>query len=84
MSSAACSLILSSSERELLVPRARSPIRQRRAFSVAGSSIWNGPPLEIRLLPRGNTCVFFKQLKSNFPMAGLGALSNRFLEGAVY
>src|SRR6218665_174114 len=32
----------SSSQAELLVPRTRTVIRQRRAFSVAGPTAWNG------------------------------------------
>ena len=32
----------SSEQAELLVPRTRNVIRQRRAFSVAGPTAWNG------------------------------------------
>src|SRR6218665_3884859 len=35
---------------QLLVPRATTATRQRRAFSIVGPSTWNGLPLEIRLL----------------------------------
>src|SRR6218665_1692546 len=35
----------SSAQAEFLVPRTRTVIRQRRAFSVAGPTAWNGPRL---------------------------------------
>jgi hypothetical protein len=54
----------SSARGELLVPRARSSIRQNRAFSVVGPSTWNGLPLELRLLPRNDAPTFYKLLKS--------------------
>src|SRR6218665_1565297 len=41
----------SSARGELLVPRARSALKQRRAFSVIGPSTWNELPLTLRLLP---------------------------------
>src|ERR1043165_4738429 len=49
---------------QLLVSRALLTGRQRRAFSVAGPSIWNDLPSEVRLLPLTNQTVFFKSLKS--------------------
>ena len=55
----------SSAKGELLVPRARSSLRQRRAFSIVGPSTWNGLPLELRLLPRNNMAAFCQQLKSS-------------------
>ena len=54
----------SASSGELLVPRARTSTCQRRAFSVVGPSIWNGLPLEIRLLPRDNSSTFYRLLKT--------------------
>src|SRR6218665_3347007 len=36
----------------LRLPFALSYTRQKRAFAVAGPSIWNGLPLSIRSLPR--------------------------------
>src|SRR5688572_13554464 len=45
-----------------IVPHARSSIRQHRAFSMVGPSIWNGLPLEIRLLPRDSAIAFNKLL----------------------
>ena len=51
---------------QLLVPRARLTARQRRAFSVAGPSIWNDLPSELRLLPLTNQTGFYKSLKSFF------------------
>jgi len=60
----------SSSGGELLVPRTTTSTRQRRAFSVVGPSIWNRLPLEIRLLPRINTAMFYKLLKSSLYRRG--------------
>jgi hypothetical protein len=51
---------------QLLVPRARLAARQRRAFSIAGPSIWNDLPSELRLLPLTNQTGFFKSLKFFF------------------
>src|SRR6218665_2124364 len=49
---------------ELLVPRARSALKQRRAFSVIGPSTWNDLPLTLRLLPQNNMSSFCKLLKT--------------------
>ena len=54
----------SSTKGELLVPRARSSVRQRRAFSVVGPSTWNGLSLTLRLLPRNDLPAFYQLLKS--------------------
>ena len=54
----------SSVQGELLVPYARTSIRQRRAFSVAGPSTWNGLPLHLRLLPKVLTDTFYRNLKT--------------------
>jgi len=54
----------SASSAKLLVPRARTSTCQRRAFSVVGPSIWNGLPLEIRLLPRDTSSTFYRLLKT--------------------
>src|SRR6218665_1691 len=55
----------SSARDELLVPRARSALKQRRAFSVIGpSSTWNERPLTLRLLPQNNLSSFCKLLKT--------------------
>ena len=43
---------------ELLVPRARTAIRQRRAFSVAGPTAWNGLPVALRLTPVAQSALF--------------------------
>ena len=51
---------------ELLVPRARSALKQRRAFSVIGRSAWNELPLTLRWLPRNNVSSFCKLLKTFF------------------
>src|SRR6218665_789345 len=51
--SARSSLSLRSADQGLLrVPFARTSSMQKRAFAVAGPSIWNGLPLSIRSLPR--------------------------------
>src|SRR6218665_2388293 len=54
----------SSARGELLVPRARSALKQRRAFSVIGPSTWNELPLTLRLLHRNNVSSFCKLLKT--------------------
>src|SRR5688572_4109591 len=58
----------SSESGEILVPRAHTSIRQRRAFSILGPSIWNGLPLDLRLMPRLDSPAFDrpKYLKSHF------------------
>ena len=55
----------SSAAGELLVPRSRTSLRQHRAFSTVGPTIWNGLPLALRLAPRLNFFVFYKSLKSH-------------------
>ena len=55
----------SSAKGELLVPRARLCLKQRRAFSVVGPSTWNGLPLELRLMPRSNLPAYCRLLKSS-------------------
>jgi hypothetical protein len=68
---------LRSSEQGLLhVPFARTSTRQNRAFSVVGRLVWNGLPLELRLLPRTFSSMFFSHLKSVlFVRAGVGSAS---------
>ena len=51
---------------ELLVPRARLAIKQRRAFSVVGPSIWNDLPLKLRFLLVSHPTGFYKSLKTFF------------------
>src|SRR6218665_160629 len=41
----------SSAQEELLVPRTRTVIRQRREFPVACPTTWNGLPIALRLTP---------------------------------
>ena len=55
---------------QLLVPRAAVSTRQRRAFSIVGSSTWNGLPLEIRLLPKNNESAFCRLLKTDLYRRG--------------
>ena len=47
---------------ELIVPRARLAIKQRRAFSVVGPSIWNDLPLKLRSLLVSHPAGFYKSL----------------------
>ena len=54
----------SSARGELLVPRARSALKQRRAFSVIGPSTWNELPLTLHFLPQNNMSSFCKLLKT--------------------
>src|SRR6218665_3701051 len=52
------------SSAELLVPRMRTVIRQRRAFSVAGLTAWNGLPVALSLMPVGHSALFLSGLKT--------------------
>src|SRR6218665_801843 len=54
----------SSAQAELLVPRTRTIIRQRRAFSVAGPTAWNGLPVALRLTPVAHSALFLSSLKT--------------------
>src|SRR6218665_1084642 len=49
---------------QLLIPRALSALKQRRAFSVIGPSTWSELPLMLRLLPQNNVSSFCKLLKT--------------------
>src|SRR6218665_972781 len=75
--SARSSCSLRSADRGLLrVPFARTSTRQKRAFAVAGPSIWNGLPLSIRSLPRTLSQTFLSQLKAVlFGRVGVGSAS---------
>ena len=59
---------------------------QKRAFAVAGPSIWNGLPLSIRSLPRTFSQAFLSQLKVVlFGRVGVGSASEYSpLEDALY
>src|SRR6218665_2509234 len=50
----------SSAQAELLVPRTRTVIRQRRAYSVA----WNGLPIALRLTPVAHSALFLSSFKN--------------------
>src|SRR5688572_403703 len=63
---AARRVLRSATRGEFLVPRARLAIRQRRAFSVVGPSIWNGLPLKLRFLLVSHPIGLYKSLKSFF------------------
>src|SRR6218665_1526565 len=56
--------LLSSSRGDFVVPRARTAIKQHRAFSSVGPSLWNSLPPEIRSLPRDLSSSFYKLLKT--------------------
>src|SRR6218665_2542957 len=47
-----------------VVPHARTAIKQHRAFSIVGRSVWNSLPSEIRSLPRDLSSSFYKLLKT--------------------
>src|SRR6218665_2635118 len=74
----------SSARGELLVPRARSALKQRRVFSVIG------PSGMISLLHSAcylrTTCLLSASFLRHFSLtvAGLRTPLNRFLEGALY
>ena len=61
-----CRVLRSVTRGDLLVPRARLATRQRRAFSVVGSSTWNDLPFELRLQLLTNPTGFYKSLKTFF------------------
>src|SRR6218665_3079037 len=54
----------SSAQAELLVPRSRTVILQRRALSVAGPTAWNGLPVALRLTPVAHSALFLSSLKT--------------------
>src|SRR6218665_3242944 len=45
-------------------PRTRTVIRQRRTFSVAGPTAWNGLPVALRLTPVSHSSLFLSGLES--------------------
>src|SRR6218665_2836330 len=54
----------SASRGDFVVPHARTAIKQHKAFSIAGPSVWNSLPSEIRSLPRDLSSSFHKRLKT--------------------
>jgi hypothetical protein len=48
----------------LSVPFARTSTMLSSAFSVVGPVVWNGLPLELRLLPRSLSDTFYNRLKT--------------------
>src|SRR6218665_2964704 len=54
----------SSAQAELLVPRTRTVIRQRRAFSMAGPTARNGLLVALRLMPVAHSALFLSSLKT--------------------
>jgi len=68
-----------------VVPHARTAIKQHRAFSIVGPSVWNSLPSEIHSLPRDLFSSFYKLLKTFiFAGPGLGAPLSSYLEVALY
>src|SRR6218665_934538 len=68
----------SSARAELLVPRMRTVIRQRRAFSVAGPTSWNGLPVALHQTPVAHSTLFSLVLRPHcLTEVGLGALVSR-------
>src|SRR6218665_2364913 len=63
---AARRVLHSATSGELLVPRARLAIMQRRAFSVVGLSAWKDLPVELRSLLMTSPTKFYISLKSFF------------------
>ena len=65
MSGAQGSRSLHSAERGVLVvPFARTASMQNRAFSVAGTRVWNDLPQELRTFPRLCTDTFLGHLET--------------------
>src|SRR6218665_35977 len=54
----------SASTGDFVVPHASTAIKQHRAFSIVGPSVWNNFPSEIRSLPRDLSSSFYKLLKT--------------------
>ena len=48
----------------LLVSRTQTVIRQRRAFSVAGPTAWNGLRVVLCLTPVAHSALFLSSLKT--------------------
>jgi len=69
---------------ELLVPRTRTVIRQRRAFSVAGPTAWNGLPVALRLTSVTHSALFLSSLKTTLSDRGWAGSAPDYLEGALY
>src|SRR6218665_549600 len=60
----------------LSAPFARTTLMQVRAFCVNGPSVWNGLPLELRLLSRMLSDTFYRHLKTVlFDRAGVESAS---------
>jgi len=71
-----------SAQVELLVPRTRTAIRQRQAFSVAGPTSWKDLPVVLRLTPVAHSALFLSSLKTT--LFGLEVLLSRLpLRGTI-
>src|SRR6218665_206088 len=67
---AARRMLRSAARGEVLVPRARLAIMQRRAFSIVGPSAWNDLPFELRSVLMAHPSKFYISLKSFFFVRG--------------
>src|SRR6218665_2039992 len=56
--------LLSAFRGDYLIPYSYTAIKQNRAFSMAGPSIWNGLPFELRSLPGDFSSSFHSLLKT--------------------
>src|SRR6218665_1248223 len=66
----------SASRGDYLIPRSYTAIKQNRAFSVAGPTVWNDLPFELRSLPRDFSSSFYSLLKTFlFAQAWAGSAS---------
>src|SRR6218665_3165789 len=77
----------SSAQAEAWVSRTRTVIRQRRAFSVAGTTAWNGLPVALRVTPVAHSVLFLSSLKTTlFDLGWAGSaheqtsLKGRYIE----
>src|SRR6218665_347245 len=61
---------------DYLIPSSCTAIKQNRAFSAAGPSIWNGLPFELRSLPRDFSSSFYSLLKTFLFARGWGGSSS--------
>ena len=68
---------------DFMVAHARTAIKQHRAFSIVGPSVWNSLPSEIRSLPRDLSSSFYRLLKT-FIVARAWAGLSSYLEVALY
>src|SRR6218665_473446 len=80
----AARVLFSAARGQLLVPRVRLAIMQRRAFSVVGSSAWNDLPVELYSLLVVHPSKFYISLKSFFFVRDWCRSAYESLEDALY